>query len=250
MTRVVLRSGWDVGQIRAAASRGHRLLTSRWNSDTVRWYLRRLCLTLMRRFAPPTSRRATVGRSVVAALCAAPLFNGAFMADVPQPSSDPKEADKKMRERVDKLVAQAAAESTGSIKLGGNALDYTVQAAFLPVVAEGFDGALGEPQAAVMTTSYVRRAPTRARARCASPSTGGPVRRRSGSISARSARSASSRPTTAACRRRLTPSPTTRTAGSSISTWSSSIRRTPGGRRRRASRRARRCSRSTATSRR
>ncbi len=77
------------------------------------------------------------------------------MADAPEPSPDPKEADKKMRERVDKLVAQAAAESTGSIELGGKSLDYVVQAAFLPVVAEGFDGALGEPQAAVMATSYV-----------------------------------------------------------------------------------------------
>ena len=45
-----------------------------------------------------------------------------------------------------------------------------------------------------------------------------------------------------------TRSPTTRTAGSSTSTWSSSIRRTPAGRRRRAPRRGRRCSRSTATS--
>ena len=39
------------------------------------------------------------------------------MADVPEPSADTKEADKKMRERVDKLVAQAASESTGSIQL-------------------------------------------------------------------------------------------------------------------------------------
>ncbi len=78
------------------------------------------------------------------------------MADAPEPSPDAvKETDKKMRERVDKLVAQAAAESSGAIKLTRKSLDYTVQAAFLPVVAEGFDGALGEPQAAVMTTSYV-----------------------------------------------------------------------------------------------
>ena len=62
------------------------------------------------------------------------------MADAPQPSTDPKETDKKMRERVDKLLAQAASESTGSIKLGRKTLEYTVSAAFLPVVAEGFDG--------------------------------------------------------------------------------------------------------------
>jgi carboxypeptidase C (cathepsin A) len=76
------------------------------------------------------------------------------MADAPQPSTDPKDSDKKMRERVDKLLAQAASESSGSIKLGRKTLEYTVSAAFLPVVAEGFDGSLGEPQAAVMTTSY------------------------------------------------------------------------------------------------
>ena len=79
------------------------------------------------------------------------------MPDVPPPTSDPKETDKKMRERVDKLVAQAASESTGSITLGGKALDYTVSAAFLPVVAAGLDGTLGEPEAAVMATSYVRK---------------------------------------------------------------------------------------------
>ena len=71
------------------------------------------------------------------------------------PSKDTKDPDRKMRERVDKLVAQSAAESTGSIELAGQRLDYVVQAVFLPVVAEGFDGALGEPQAAVMATSYV-----------------------------------------------------------------------------------------------
>ncbi len=77
------------------------------------------------------------------------------MPDTLPSETDAKEVDKKMRDRVDKLVAQAAAESVGSIKLGKKALDYAVQAAFLPVVVEGFDGALGEPQAAVMATSYV-----------------------------------------------------------------------------------------------
>ena len=77
--------------------------------------------------------------------------------DTPAPTAaDPKEVDKKMRERVDKLLAQGAAVSTGSIDLAGQEFKYAVDAAFLPVVAEGFDGALGEPQAAVMATSYVR----------------------------------------------------------------------------------------------
>ena len=77
--------------------------------------------------------------------------------DSPAPTAaDPKEVDKKMRERVDKLLAQGAAVSTGSIRLAGQEFMYAVDAAFLPVVAEGFEGALGEPQAAVMATSYVR----------------------------------------------------------------------------------------------
>lgn len=89
------------------------------------------------------------------------------MADTPQPSIDPKESDKKMRERVDKLIAQAPSESSGSITLGAKALEYTVTAAFLPVVAEGFDGSLGEPDAAVMATSYaLKGADPRARPVC------------------------------------------------------------------------------------
>src|SRR3954453_12809695 len=60
-----------------------------------------------------------------------------------------------MRDRVDKLVAQAAASSTSWIEWAGRRFEYSVEAAFLPVVAEGFDGALGEPHAAVMATSYV-----------------------------------------------------------------------------------------------
>lgn len=66
-----------------------------------------------------------------------------------------KDNDKKMRERVERLVAQAAATSRGSIELGGQRFDYTVQVSFLPVVAVGFEGALGEPKAAVMATSYL-----------------------------------------------------------------------------------------------
>ncbi|MEO8922571.1 MAG: peptidase S10 [Caldimonas sp.] len=80
------------------------------------------------------------------------------MADAPAPNqesdSENKQSDKKMRERVDKLIAQTGSQSRGAINLGGKTLDYRVDAAFLPVVAEGFDGVLDEPQAAVMATSY------------------------------------------------------------------------------------------------
>lgn len=65
-----------------------------------------------------------------------------------------KTLDKKMRERVDLLLARAPAQSSGSVQLGGQRLDYSAQVVFMPVVAEGFEGAHGEPQAAVMATSY------------------------------------------------------------------------------------------------
>src|SRR5262245_13424133 len=77
------------------------------------------------------------------------------MADTPAQTPEQKENEKKLKERVEKLVAQSASESSGTIRFGGRGFDYRVSAAFLPVLAEGFEGALGEPQAAVMTTSYV-----------------------------------------------------------------------------------------------
>jgi hypothetical protein len=45
------------------------------------------------------------------------------MADAPQPSIDTRETDKKMRERVDKLIGQATSESSGSITLSGRSLE-------------------------------------------------------------------------------------------------------------------------------
>jgi carboxypeptidase C (cathepsin A) len=79
------------------------------------------------------------------------------MADAPVPTPPPAAdtPDKKLRERVDKLLGQSAATSSGAVTLAGRRFDYTVNAAFLPVVAEGFDGAPGEPQAAVMATAYL-----------------------------------------------------------------------------------------------
>ena len=68
-----------------------------------------------------------------------------------------KDAAKKARDLVDKLVARAAAESTGSITLGGRVFDYRVHAAFLPVGADGPDGASAEPEAAIMATAYLQK---------------------------------------------------------------------------------------------
>ncbi|WP_425260771.1 S10 family peptidase [Rubrivivax sp. RP6-9] len=82
------------------------------------------------------------------------------MADAATPSppagkAGESDTDRKLREQVEKLLARPAATSTGSVQLAdGRRLDYGVSAAFVPVVAEGFEGAPGEPQAAVMTTAY------------------------------------------------------------------------------------------------
>lgn len=67
------------------------------------------------------------------------------------------EGTKKPKEHVEKLLARPAAESSGSITLGGRAFDYRVHAAFLPVGADGLDGAAAEPDAAIMATAYLQK---------------------------------------------------------------------------------------------
>ena len=66
--------------------------------------------------------------------------------------ADPKDAEKKARDRVDQLINRAASVSQGAITLGGQKLDYTVSAAFMPVAGTAVGS---EPEAAVMATSYV-----------------------------------------------------------------------------------------------
>ncbi|MFY9513499.1 MAG: peptidase S10, partial [Rubrivivax sp.] len=75
-------------------------------------------------------------------------------AATPAKPSNESDADRKAREQVEKLLARPAATSSGSLTIAGRQLDYDVHAAFVPVVAEGFEGAAGEPQAAVMATAY------------------------------------------------------------------------------------------------
>lgn len=79
------------------------------------------------------------------------------MADAAAPAKPANEsdADRKAREQVEKLLARPAATSDGSVTIAGRRLDYDVHAAFVPVVSEGFEGAAGEPQAAVMATAYL-----------------------------------------------------------------------------------------------
>jgi carboxypeptidase C (cathepsin A) len=67
------------------------------------------------------------------------------------PSDDPK---KKLREKVDKLLAQEPSKSRGSIRLAGKKLEYTAIAGFVPVTGTGIDEKRGEPEAAIFTTSY------------------------------------------------------------------------------------------------
>src|SRR5215831_10183129 len=72
----------------------------------------------------------------------------------PTPAQLAEEAKKRLREKVDKLLAQDVCKSTGSITLNGRTLKYRAEAAFVPVSAGGLDEKRGEPEAAVFTTSY------------------------------------------------------------------------------------------------
>ena len=64
------------------------------------------------------------------------------------------EAKKRLREKLDKLLAAEPHKSEGSIKLNGRVMKYTAVAEFVPVTAGGIDDKRGEPEAAVFTTSY------------------------------------------------------------------------------------------------
>ena len=77
------------------------------------------------------------------------------MSAAPDEKASAEQNDKRMRERVEALLAREAVSSTGSVTLAGRPHDYRVRAEFMPVLARGIDGKRGEPQAAVLTTSYV-----------------------------------------------------------------------------------------------
>ncbi len=67
------------------------------------------------------------------------------------PSAPDADTAKRLKEQFDKLLARPTAHSSGSVTLGGRRHDYDVQVAFVPVAPAG----LGEPEAAVMTTTYL-----------------------------------------------------------------------------------------------
>jgi carboxypeptidase C (cathepsin A) len=73
-----------------------------------------------------------------------------------EPASVPPndEAKKRLREKVDKLLATEARNSEASIAINGRTLKYGAVADFIPVTAGGLDDKRGEPEAAVFTTSY------------------------------------------------------------------------------------------------
>ncbi len=76
----------------------------------------------------------------------------------PTDKPTPDEEKKRMRERVEKLLASAPSVSTGSVVLGKNTLAYTVSAGFVPVVANMSDTHKGEADAAIFLTSYTLQA--------------------------------------------------------------------------------------------
>jgi carboxypeptidase C (cathepsin A) len=83
------------------------------------------------------------------------------------PSPAPSEADKKMRAKVDALLAKSASKSVGSVRLGRQKLDYEAIAAFMPVVAPGIDDKRGDAEAALLTIAYLKKdADTHARPVC------------------------------------------------------------------------------------
>lgn len=78
-------------------------------------------------------------------------------AESAKPDAD---ADKRARERVDKLLARPAVTASGRVTLASGAqVDYGVRAAFVAVSAGGFGADAGEPQAAVFTIAYTAAAP-------------------------------------------------------------------------------------------
>ncbi len=70
-----------------------------------------------------------------------------------------RDSDRKLRQAVERLLLRPPAVSEGSVTSAGGRgpLRYEARVEFLPVMAQGLDGVLGEPQAAVMVTSYKRQ---------------------------------------------------------------------------------------------
>jgi carboxypeptidase C (cathepsin A) len=80
-------------------------------------------------------------------------------SSAPAPASE-ADAARRLRDKVDALLARAPATAGGSVMLhDGQRLDYAVRAAFVPVGAAGLGADRGDPQAAVFTIAYTSPAP-------------------------------------------------------------------------------------------
>ena len=83
--------------------------------------------------------------------------------DNPKPaatgSATESEADRKLRQTVERLLARPPAVSEGAVQAAGGRgpLRYEARVEFLPVMAQGLNAVTAEPQAAVMVTSYRRQ---------------------------------------------------------------------------------------------
>jgi carboxypeptidase C (cathepsin A) len=80
--------------------------------------------------------------------------------------SDAQDLKKKLREKLDKLLAQPAYKSESSISLGGRPVNYRAIAEFIPVLAGGLDEKRGEPDAAVFMTAYLQNDAPKSRPIC------------------------------------------------------------------------------------
>ena len=76
-------------------------------------------------------------------------------APAPATAPTPDDPAKRLREKLDKLLARDPCRSEGSIVLNGRTLKYRAIAEFVPVVAGGVDDKRGDPEAAIFTTSYL-----------------------------------------------------------------------------------------------
>ena len=165
---------------------------------------------------------------------ASPLRQNRPMTDTTAPaaaSATPpptEDAKKRRRELVEKLLARPAVKSEGEVRLGGKAMAYATALEFMPVTGPVFTDTGGEPEAAVFTTPTRSRAPTQRRAAgvlCLQRRAGLGVDLAAPGRARPQARRRST--TTARCRCRRMRCRTTRSPGSSTSTWCSSTRRTP-----------------------
>src|SRR5512132_2732409 len=73
----------------------------------------------------------------------------------PKPAPVTAKAKKKLRQKLEALLATEPSKSASTIKLNGRTMKYTAIAAFVPVTAGGIDEKRGEPEAAIFTTSYL-----------------------------------------------------------------------------------------------